>query len=84
MTNKILVQVLVPIFQTKYDVFIPSNKRLSNVLILLQKAINELSEGWYPIVDNSDLYNQDTGKKYNLNLTVQEVNIESGTTLIII
>lgn len=82
--DKVLVQVLVPIIQKKYDLFIPSNKRLCNVLILLQKAINELSEGWYPINNSDNLYNQYTGEIYDLNKTVKEANIENGTRLIII
>ena len=84
MNNKVLVQVYVPIIQEKYDILIPNNKRLSNVLILLKKAINELSESWFPTDANVSLFNQETGQKYDLSLTVWEAKIGNGTRLIII
>ena len=41
--NKIIIKLFVPKIDREYDVFIPTNKRISSVIALLVKAINELS-----------------------------------------
>ena len=42
MENKVLIELVVPELEEKFDVFIPITKRVGNVIALLAKAINEL------------------------------------------
>ena len=40
MKYKVLVEVYVPELDVSYDLFIPANKKVGNVVLLLVKAIN--------------------------------------------
>lgn len=80
--NKILVELLVPDLDAKYNVFLPVNKRISNIINLLIKAINDLSGK--NIDNNVCLYNKDTGLKYEENLTILDTDIRNGSTIILL
>ena len=43
MENKVLVKLLVPEIDEEYDIFLPVNKKIGNIINLLIKAVNELS-----------------------------------------
>ena len=45
--DKVLVKVYVPMLEKIYDVWIPSHKRIYNVIDLLIKAVNELNDNCY-------------------------------------
>lgn len=55
-----------------YDVWVPSHKRIGNVILLLVKAINELNDGCYKPNKNPILYDKITGKPYDTNLSMKE------------
>ena len=82
MKNKILVQLLVPDIEEKYDVFIPINKKIGNIILLLAKSVRELDDN-EQIKDTSCLYNRDTGVKYNPDLLIIDSDIRNGTTLVL-
>ena len=84
MQHKVLVEVYVPELDVKYDLFIPANKKVGNIILLLVKAINELSEGAYPVSVNHALMNSDTCMIYDLDLNMKDANILNGTKLILI
>ena len=84
MNNKVLVEILVPEIEEKYTVFLPINKRIGNILVLITRAINDLSNGNYEITDYNALYNRVTGEKYNLNLILRETDIRNGTELVLL
>ena len=82
--NKALVEVFVPAAGKKYDVFIPTNKRISSVIALLVKAINELSNGSFSPSQMPMLYNKITAQSYDINITIKESDIRNGSELILI
>lgn len=84
MKYKVLVEVYVPELDVSYDLFIPANKKVGNVVLLLVKAINELSEGAYPVSVNHALMNSDTCMIYDLDLNMKEAEILNGTKLILV
>lgn len=84
MNHKVLVEVYVPELDIKYNLFIPANKKVGNVILNLVKAINELSQGAYPISVNHALMNSDTCLIYNLDLNIKEANILNGEKLILL
>lgn len=67
-----------------YDVWIPSHKRIYNVIILLVKAINELNNNCYILSEMPMLYDKLTAEMYDVNLRVKETSIRSGTELILL
>ena len=84
MSNKALVEVIVPAAEAKFDVFIPLESRMSQVLKLLSSALSELSAGKYKASDDAVLCNADTGVVYDINMIVAELDIKNGSRLMLI
>ncbi len=84
MNHKVLVEVYVPELDIKYNLFLPVNKKVGNVILNLVKAINELSDGAYPISSNHALMNSETCEFYNMDLNLKDAKILNGTRLILI
>lgn len=82
--NKILVTIYVPFLEEHYDVFIPVNKKINDILKLSIETIYQLSNNNYIVKENTSLINKETGNKYDLNLFVSESDIKNGTSLILI
>ena len=47
MNNKILIEVEIPLIEKKYDVFIPINKKVGTIKLLLEQALVELTDKAY-------------------------------------
>ena len=84
MKNKVLVELVVPIIESKYDIYLPINRKIGNIIILLNKTITELSEGCYKGSNESALYNRETNQKYEPNTLLYNTDIRNGTTLILL
>jgi hypothetical protein len=82
--NKVLVKLYVPIIDGQYDIWLPLNKKIYNIIVLLSKAVNELEEGYYQPEEMPILYNRLTGMPYDINLKVQEADIRNGTEIVLI
>ncbi len=84
MDNKVLVSLFVPEIGNNYDIYLPVNKKIGNIIILLNKAINELSNGNYKLDSNNLLYNVETKQIYNPDMLLANTNIRNGTKLLLI
>jgi hypothetical protein len=84
MKNKVLVHISVPEIDEEFDIYIPINKKIGNVLVLLNKAINELSDGVLPISNCNSLYNCFTGERYSYDSLVIDTNIRNGSRLVLL
>lgn len=84
MTNKILVEVYIPTIEEKYDVFIPINKTIEVILLLLNKGINEITNGEYTLKKSSMLCNRENGTIYDLNKLIKETDLKNGSKLLLI
>ena len=82
--NQILIRLYVPNLEKSYDVWIPVQRRISNVIILLLKAINELNYNIYKPALFPMLYNKDTAEMYDPKMFVKDTNIRNGAEIIII
>ena len=82
MENKVLIELIVPELEAKYDLFIPITKRVGNIIALLTKAISELGI-IYSLAPNTALYNRYTGEKYEPNDLIYQTNIANGTILVL-
>lgn len=84
MVNKILVEIFVPTIEEKYDVFIPINKTVETVLILVNKAINEITNGMYTLKNTSMFCNKENGQIYELNALIKDTGLKNGSKLLLI
>lgn len=82
--NKILVNLTVPEINKNYDIMLPINKKVGNIIILLNKAINELSDGTYPLSKGNLLYNVNTKKYYQPDILLANTDIKNGTYLVLL
>ena len=82
--NKVLVKLYVPQIGTEYDIWIPLNRRIYNVIKLLIKALKEFTNDEFSPAKFPELYDRKTAIQYDINLTVGESNIINGTEMILI
>ena len=83
MNNKVLVELLVPVLEIIYDVFITINIKIGNVIVLLSKMVSELSDGYFIANGKNILYSGDTGEKYRMNDLVANTDIRNGSKIIL-
>ena len=83
MNNKILIEIIVPMIQEEYDIYIPVSKSVRQATQLLIKSINELSDGHFPIKDNNILL-KENGDVLAQNLTIKDNGIKNGDKIILI
>lgn len=82
--DKILVKVYIPMLGEIYDVWIPYNKKIYEVIGLLVNAINDLNNQKYNPVKIPILYDKQTGEEYDINSSLKDTNIRNGTEVILI
>ena len=84
MKGKILVEIYLPPAGKCFDVFIPADSRMSDLVPLVSEALSELSEGRFRGGTDTVLCSRDTGMIYNMNLKITELQIENGSRLMLI
>lgn len=84
MKNKVLVEFIVPEIEAVYDIYLPINKRIGNIIMLLNKTVSELTNGCFVGTNYTALYNKDTSVKYNPSSLVYDTDIRNGTSLILL
>lgn len=82
--NKVLVELVVPILDEKYDVYFPINRRVGNIIGLLNKALHEETNGLYNGNENTSLYDSSNGDLYDTNSLVRDTNIRNGSIVILL
>lgn len=84
MKNKVLVSLSVPEIDKKYDIYLPINKKIGNIVNLLNKAINELTDGEYVLSNCNTLYNVTTKEMYASDVLLANTNIRNGSQLVLL
>jgi len=82
MKNKVLVELIVPSLDEVYNVYIPINKKVGNIIQLLNKSLFDLTNGLFLPSDTNFLYDNE-GERYDINLLVRETNIRNGTSIVL-
>lgn len=82
--DKILAEVYVPAEGATYDVLIPRELKIREVILLLSKAFADLSDGCYEEGENTLLCDYSTGKILNIDYSVCELGLKNGSSLMLI
>lgn len=82
--NKVCVDLIVPGIEERYNVFIPVNKKTIEIIFLLNKAINDMTDGAFAMSEHLSLINADNGTVYDVDNTFLENNILNGAKLILL
>lgn len=84
MEYKVLVKLYVPEIEQSYDMYIPVNKTVSHVILLLNRAINSESSEIYPLKNSLRLINKRTYTIYKFEDIIRNTDIRNGTQLVLI
>ena len=84
MKNKVLVSISIPEIDKKIDAYLPINKKVGNIINLLNKAISELTDGEYVLSNCNSLYNVISKEKYSSDVLLANTNIRNGTLLVLL
>ena len=82
--NKVCIELIVPIIDERYNVFIPISKKTIEIIYLLAKAINEMTDGAFQITNTLSLRNAETGKNYEVENTIYGNGILNGTRVVLL
>lgn len=83
MNFRVYIIIETPILDKKYELLVPIDRRIHELINLLRKNIPELSENYYK-ENEPNLYNKSTGEIYDMNLIIKNSNIKTGTRLLLI
>jgi hypothetical protein len=78
--------MVVATLQLNCDKFLEIFSKVSkgNIIILLNKAISEMSGGVFKLSNYNTLYNATTGNEYQVDVILSETDIRTGTKLILL
>lgn len=82
--EKVLVNIFVPVLRKSFDMFIPLQARMYEVLELIKKAVAEMSDGMFNADGNTVICYRNDGTILNINLSVYELGIHNGSKLMLI
>lgn len=82
MENKVLVDILVPKLEKEFEVYLPANKTIGEIVVLLAKALSEMTNGSYEYWDVEKLYDRNNCMEYDNRLLLKETDIRNGKELI--
>ena len=83
MKNKVFIKLKVPEIDKDYDLYLPVNKKIGNIVILLNEAIHDLSNEEIELSENNKLYNEKTLELYSPDVLLLNTNIRNGTVLVL-
>ncbi len=82
MEYKVLVTILVPEVEKNFEIYIPVNKTIGEILKLVNKLVNESTSGIFPMKNNIALCNRFTNEVYSFNKFIRDTDIRNGTQLV--
>lgn len=83
-TNKIMLEIYVPLIEKEYDVFVPVNKTIGTLKHIIEKGIVDLASNGYEIKKDSNLYSKETGNMYDVNSKLLDTDLKNGSRIILI
>ena len=81
--NKVNVDLIVPGVDEKYNVFIPVNKTIGEVIVILSNVVNELTS-CFPYNKSLCLLDVYENKIYPFDIDVKSAGIKNGAVLALI
>ena len=83
MNFRVYITLEVPILDTSYELLVPIDRRIHDLIELLRNNIRGLSENYYQN-KMPNIFNKSNGKLYDINLIIKDSDIKTGTRLILI
>ncbi len=83
MKNKVLVEIYIPQLDEEFNIYLPLNKNIANIIELICKAVSEMKRIDQIDFNTFSLYNRESGLKYQPDKTIKETNIRNGFRLLL-
>ena len=83
MNFRVYVMLEIPILEKKYEMLVPIDRRIHDLVDILKVNIPELKENYYQN-KYPNLYNKTSGELYDMNQFIKNSNIKTGTRLVLI
>ena len=83
MNFRVYVILEIPILEKKYEMLVPIDRRIHDLVDILKVNIPELKENYYQN-KTPNLYNKTSGELYDMNQFIKNSNIKTGTRLLLI
>ncbi len=83
-TSKVLVELILPAANSKFDIYIPLDSKMSEVKMLVAGILDDLANGKIKAGESSVICNAESGFIYNVNMTIADLGIKNGTRLMLI
>ncbi len=82
MDFRVYITLEVPILDTCYELLVPIDRRIHDLISLLRENVKGLTENYYQNrIPN--IFNKSNGELYDMNLVIKDSNIKTGTRLIL-
>ena len=83
MDFRVYITLDVPILDEKYELLVPIDRRIHDLVDILRENIKELKTNYYK--DKiPNVFNKSSGELYDMNLIIKDSNIKTGTRLILL
>ncbi len=83
MDFRVYITLDVPILDERYELLVPIDRRIHDLVRLLKETIKGLNDNYYK--DRMpNIYNKSNGELYDMNLIIKDSNIKTGTRLILL
>ena len=83
MNFRVYVMLEIPILDKKYELLVPIDRRIHDLVDILRNNIPGLKENYYQN-NTPNLYNKTSGELYDMNQFIKNSNIKTGTRLLLI
>lgn len=81
--NKVNIDLIVPSVGKRYNLFVPVNKTVGEVIVILNESINELT-GCFPKNNKLSILDVMENKIYDYNTPLIDTGIKNGSVLALI
>lgn len=82
MDYKVFIKLLVPEIEKSYELYIPINRTVREVCKLINKLVNDDTDGMFAIRDDVVLCNRYRSEFYSYETYIRDTNIRNGSQLI--
>ena len=82
MDYKILIKLFLPELEQSFEMYIPVNRTIGQVIELMNKVVNDITLNVYPIKEGQQLMNRRNNTFYEYNDLIRNTNIRNGTELV--
>lgn len=83
MNFRVYIILEVPILDKKYELLVPIDRRIHDLVDILKVTVPELDQNFYQGRIPS-LYNKTSGEIYDMNQIIKNSNIKTGTRLLLV